>query len=340
MTQHGDVWVFAEQDQGKLNQVSLELLSRARELAEQLGSRACAALLGHNVEPLAEELFAHGAAVVYLAEHAELFDYLTLPYARVMTDLIREYKPEIVIYGATIIGRDLAPRIASALTTGLTADCTDLRIGDHEDRRTGKTYKNILYQIRPAFGGNIMATIVGPEHRPQMATVREGVMPLPDRRARHNGRLVRVQPTLTDAERVVQILEKEVREKPLDLRGARIIVSGGAGVGSREGFELIHKLAETLGGAVGASRAAVDAGYAPKAHQVGQTGTTVRPALYIACGISGQIQHRAGMQESGKIIAINTDPQAPIFQIAHYAICGNLHQVIPMLIKAYRQRGH
>lgn len=339
MAEHGDVWVFAEQDRGVLNRVALELLGKARELADTLGSRACAVLIGRDVEPLAESLFAHGADVVYLAEHPDLHDYLTLPYTRVMVDLVREHQPEIVLYGATIIGRDLAPRIASALTTGLTADCTDLQIGDHEDRRTGKVYRNILYQIRPAFGGNIMATIVGPEHRPQMATVREGVMPMGEPRASHNGRLVRFRPTLSPAEMAVQIIDKVVQEKPVDLRGARIIVSGGAGVGSKEGFQLIQQLADTLGGAVGASRAAVDAGYIDKMHQVGQTGTTVRPALYIACGISGQIQHRAGMQESGKIIAINLDPQAPIFQVAHYAICGNLHQVIPMMIKAYRHRG-
>jgi len=336
MSQRGDVWVFAEQQDGKLNTVVLELLAKARELAAELGSRTAAVLVGSGVEKMAADLFAYGADTVYLAEHPELAEYRTLPYARVIRDLVRERAPEIVIYGATVVGRDLAPRVASGLLTGLTADCTDLRIGDYASM--GREFRQILFQIRPAFGGNILATIVTPEHRPQMATVREGVMKIAEPDPARNGDLVRVPVSVDEGERAVRILDRAVEAPPVDLRSARIIVSGGAGVGSPEGFQLIHELAHTLGGVVGASRAAVDGGYCPKAHQVGQTGTTVRPALYVACGISGAIQHRAGMQESGRIVAINSDPEAPIFQVAHYAIVGNLHEVIPMMIRAYKRK--
>jgi electron transfer flavoprotein alpha subunit len=337
MSRRGDVWIFAEQQDGKLNSVALELLAKARELAGELGTRTAAMLVGSGVEGMAKTLFEHGSDTVYLIEHPDLEEYRTLPYARVIRELVREKGPEIVIYGATVVGRDLAPRVASGLLTGLTADCTDLQIGDYSS--LGKDYRQILFQIRPAFGGNILATIVSPEHRPQMATVREGVMKIGDPEPSRNGDLVRVPVTLEDGDLVTRILERAMEEPPVDLRSARIIVSGGAGVGSAEGFQLIHDLADTLGGVAGASRAAVDAGYCPKAHQVGQTGTTVRPALYIACGISGAIQHRAGMQESGRIIAINSDPEAPIFQVAHYAIVGNLHEVVPMMIRAYKKRG-
>jgi electron transfer flavoprotein alpha subunit len=338
MRNRGDVWVFAEQQDGKVKSVAYELLSKARELAAPLGVRTAAVLLGNNNEGQAERLFHHGADLVYYAGHPELELYRTLPYARVIVDLVRKYSPEIVIYGATVVGRDLAPRIASELMTGLTADCTDLRIDDYTAGGNGKTYEKILYQIRPAFGGNIMATIVSPEHRPQMATVREGVMKLEEPDPTRKGKLIRVDVTLTEEDLVLQILDRVVHESPVDLRSARIIVSGGAGVGGRDGFRLIEEAAHAFGGVVGASRAAVDAGFCPKAHQVGQTGTTVRPALYIACGISGAIQHRAGMSESGRIIAINTDPEAPIFHVAHYAIVGDLHQILPMMIKAYKKR--
>ncbi|MFH1743066.1 MAG: electron transfer flavoprotein subunit alpha/FixB family protein [bacterium] len=331
-----EVWVFAEQEDGELNTVALELIGKARSLADELGVQVGAVLLGHECSGLADSLAAHGADQIYLADHPALQYYRTLPYAQVICDLVREHQPQIVIYGATVVGRDLAPRIASELLTGLTADCTDLQIGEYDDPFTSKHHSRILYQIRPAFGGNVIATIVGPNHRPQMATVREGVMKMRSADENRSAAVVRVTPKITDAEEIVTIIERHRVEREVDLRKAQIIVSGGAGVGSKEGFNLLRELAGVLGGAVGASRAAVDAGYISKAHQVGQTGTTVRPRLYIACGISGAVQHRAGMQESAKIVAINSDASAPILSIAHYAIIGDLNQVIPMMIRAYR----
>ena len=336
MAEQHKVWVFAEVQQERVADVSLELVSKARELARQLGGARVAALLpGYGVEALATMLFEYGCDDVYLVEHPALARYTTLPYADVLSRIIQEGKPHIVLFGATPLGRDLAPRVASALKAGLTADCTDLKIGSHEDPRGGN-YENLLYQIRPAFGGNIIATIITPDARPQMATVREGVMHLAERQPGRKGRLVRVQPQIAPSLQVVDVLEKAAAEKRVNLKGAKVIVAGGAGVGGSNGFRLIRELAHVLGGEVGASRAAVDAGYIDKAHQVGQTGTTVRPKLYIACGISGAVQHRAGMQDSGKIVAINTDPHAPIFQVAHYGIVGDLNEVVPMLIEAYK----
>ncbi len=338
MAEQSKVWVFAEVEEGKVADVSLELITKARELASQLdGGRVGAFLLGGSVAPLADVLFAHGSDDVYLAEHPALAHYVTLPYARVITQLIREGKPEVVIFGATTTGRDLAPRVASELQVGLTAACTDLRIGPPTDTVRQKTYDKLLYQIRPAFGGNIIATIVNPETRPQMATVREGVMRMGNPEPGRRGNLVRLKPEIPPEALAVEVLERAPAEKRVNLKAAHIIVAGGAGVGSREGFELIGELARTVGAEVGASRAAVDAGYIDKTHQVGQTGTTVRPKLYIACGISGAVQHRVGMQEAGKIIAINMDPDAPILQMAHYGIVGDLPEIIPMLIDAYKE---
>ena len=374
----GDVWVFVETARASASdgltlatrgsaerpaglraaEVSLELLGHARELAQQLdvGTGAvCAG--GEEARALAPALVAAGADTVYLAAHDLLSEYLAQPYARVVTEAVRHFQPQIVLYGATTTGRDLAPRVASALRVGLTADCTDLRIGDHEVK--GVAYSDLLYQIRPAFGGNIIATIVSPEHRPQMATVREGVfrLPLPDQgrkghvvelnvervsgpQAGHNGR-----PTsaggpilLDDLDFATHLVRRRHEAKSVDLKGARVIVSGGVGVGGSAGFELLRELAATLGGVVGASRAAVDAGWIGREHQVGQTGTTVRPKLYIAAGISGSVQHRAGMDQSARILAINSDPLAPIFSVAHYGIVGDLHEVVPKLIKAYREK--
>ena len=331
------VWVFAEVDGDAVAEVSLELVSKARELARALDGGVGALLLGESVEPLARSLIEHGCDEVHLADDPQLAHYFTLPYAHVIVELIRSGEPEIVLFGATSTGRDLAPRVASELRVGLTADCTDLRIGDHTDPVSKTTYENLLYQIRPAFGGNIIATIVNPETRPQMATVREGVMkesvPEPGRSGQVKRHEVKLPPEIT----VVELLDHYRAEKEVDLKGAHIIVAGGVGVGSKENFEFVFRLAHTLGGVVGASRAAVDAGFISKAHQVGQTGTTVRPKLYIACGISGAIQHRAGMQESGKIIAINKDPHAPIFEIAHYGIVGDLNEVIPAMIETYKR---
>jgi len=332
----GQTWVFIEHYRGCIAEVSLELLHKARELADRLHSPLGALLFGHQVGELTEPVIQHGADVVYLADHAEVAVYRTLPYARVAVDLVQAHRPTIFLLGATPVGRDLAPRIASACRAGLTADCTGLQIGDFEQR--GETYRDLLYQIRPAFGGNVIATIVNPRMHPQMATVREGVMhagpPDPARR----GQVVPVEPRFQPGDLALEVLERTMRAPTCNLRGASVIVAGGAGVGSREGFELIRELADALGGEVGASRAAVDAGYISQEHQVGQTGATVRPRLYIACGISGAIQHRAGMDQSSKIIAINRDPDAPIFQVAHYRIVGDLHEVIPEMLRALRAR--
>ncbi|MCY3023445.1 MAG: electron transfer flavoprotein subunit alpha/FixB family protein [Planctomycetota bacterium] len=332
------VAVFAEQDEGALVRVSYELASKARELADRLKTGAGAYLIGGpGIEASAAELVAYGMDQVYVVEDRRLHHYDTLPYAKVLTQLIRRTSPQAVLYGATPVGRDLAPRIASELRVGLTADCTGLEIGDYQGPG-GKEYKDILFQIRPAWGGNTIATIVTPEHRPQMATVRSGVMKLGEKHPHHKGRIIRAEAGLSGDEFVLRVLERVSAVKKVDLTTANIIVAGGSGVGSKESFKLILQLAEALGGVPAASRAAVDAGYIDHDYQVGQTGTTVRPKLYIACGISGAIQHRAGMSEASKIVAINTDPTAPIFSIAHYGIVGDLNQVIPRLIKAYRTK--
>jgi electron transfer flavoprotein alpha subunit len=334
MAQHGDVWVFAEVDEGKIADVSLELLGKGRELANTLGVKLGAVILGHHTKCLADRLFAHGADIVYSAEHEGLAQYTTLPYARVLTDLVEEKKPEIVLYGASPLGRDLAPRVASALRTGLTADCTDLQIGTYESG--GRLYQHKLLQIRPAWGGNIIATIVSPDVLPEMATVREGVMHIPEPVDGRTGVLVDVPVSLDPESGGVTVLERHTQPRRVDLKASNIIVSGGYGVGTKDNFALIHELASVLGAAVGASRAAVDAGFIHHDHQVGQTGTTVRPKLYIACGISGAVQHRAGMEESAKILAINTDPSAPIFGVAHYGIVGDVREVVPRMIKALK----
>jgi electron transfer flavoprotein alpha subunit len=338
MTRPIGVMVFAEQDGCRLAEVSLELLSRGRELADQLGKRLASILLGHNVEPLASTLIAHGADEVFVADDEALAVYTTLPYTKEVAKIIAAQRPEIVIFGATLVGRDLAPRVASQLRTGLTADCTNLRIGDYEDPKTKQKHTGLLYQIRPAFGGNIIATIVTPFHRPQMATVREGVMRLGQPDPARTGTVTRVPADLDGKDKVVKIIERFKAEKGVNLKAAQVIVSGGAGVGSAGGFDLLRELAALLGGEVGASRAAVDLGYIDHAHQVGQTGTTVRPKLYIACGISGAVQHRAGMAEASKIVAINSDPNAPILKIAHHGIVGDLFEVIPLMIEAYKSK--
>jgi electron transfer flavoprotein alpha subunit len=339
MSHHtGGVFVFAEQDGGRVAEVSLELLSKGRELADALGQHLAALLLGHRIAEQPKQLIAFGCDVVHVADDPRLAVYTTLPYARVVAEVIQGAKPEVVIFGASPVGRDLGPRVASRLRTGLTADCTNLQIGNHTDPVRGTEWKNLLYQIRPAFGGNIIATIVTPNHRPQMATVREGVMRMPKADPSRTGRVVQVKVQLGDEAEVVRIIERVKAERTVNLKGAKVVVSGGAGVGSSEGFELIRELARTLGGEVGASRAAVDAGFIGRDHQVGQTGTTVRPKLYIAAGISGSVQHRAGMSESSKIVAINTDPGAPIFSFAHYGIVGDLFEVIPRMIEAYKAK--
>ncbi len=334
----GDVWVVAEQNDGELHEVSLELLSKGRELADRLGVRLTTVALGAETDAHAEALIRHGADRVLAAEHELLDPYQTNPHAKVVAGLIEEHRPQIVIYGATPQGRDLAPRVASAVRAGLTADCTDLDIGDHVEPGTKTKHEGLLYQIRPAFGGNIIATIVNPERWPQMATVREGVMPMPTPDPSRTGEVVKVRPELTPQDCVLRMLDRQRAERAVNLKAARTIVAGGAGVGGKENFRLVWDLAHVLAAAVGASRAAVDSGWIGKDHQVGQTGTTVRPALYIAVGISGAVQHRAGMGEAQKIVAINADPHAPIFEVAHYGIVGDLNRVIPMMIDAIKKR--
>ena len=338
VNREGEVWVFAEAEGAELSDVPLELLGRGRQLADKLDVPLAAALLGgDNASDLTGTLVAHGADKVYVVCDPKLARYQTTTYCRVLCDLIARHRPQIVLYGATPIGRDLAPTVASAMWCGLTADCTDLRIGDHEQPgKVPKLHKNLMFQIRPAFGGNIIATIVNYNRWPQMATVREGVMVMPEPDEKRTGEIVECDAGLDDVTPPLEIIESVRREKKVNLKAARIIVSGGAGVGSRENFKLIRDLAGCLGAAVGGSRAAVDLGFVDHDHQVGQTGTTVRPALYIACGISGAVQHRAGMEESAKILAINTDRDAPIFQVAHMGIVGDMNVVIPGLIKAIR----
>ncbi len=338
VNRQGEVWVFAEQHNGELQDVPIELMSKARRLANTLGVKLAAILLGNSVKELSTKLIQYGADKVYLIEHPSLGHYQTNSYAKVMFDLIHKYQPQIVLYGATISGRDLAPRIASAAKAGLTADCTDLQIGDHTTAADKKLHKNLLFQIRPAFGGNIIATIINPERWPQMATVREGVMPMPEPDVKRKGEIVEEKVKISKQNLPLEILEEHKRPKKVNLKAARIIVAGGAGVGSKENFKLVWDLANCLGAAPAASRAAVDLGFIDKDHQVGQTGTTVRPSLYIAVGISGAIQHQAGMNQSQKIVAINNDPQAPIFQIAHYKIIGNLNEVVPKMIKAIKEK--
>jgi len=338
MTTERNIWVFIEQEDQHIAEVSLELLGKGAEISRQLGSEVWAVLCGAQVNGLAEQVIQHGADQVLLVEDPELEIYRTLPYCRVITNLARQWQPYIFMIGATPEGRDLAPRIASALKVGLTADCTDLQIGDYFSKKENTVYKDLLYQIRPAFGGNIIATIVNPKTRPQMATVREGVMRRSEADPNRKGRIERVRVTFEPGDFALQVLSRETREPTVKLKDAPVIVAAGAGVDSPEEFELVRELANLLGGEVGASRAAVDAGLISKEHQIGQTGSTVRPRLYIAAGISGAIQHRAGMDQSSKIIAINTDPNAPIFQIAHYKIVGDVAEVLPMLIKSLREK--
>lgn len=321
-----DVWVFAEQRQGQLMPVVMELLGEGRKLAQKRGSHLCAIVAGQNLAPLCQELIACGADIVYCCENPLLQQYTTDGYTKVIGDAIREYKPEIVLYGATHIGRDLAPRLAARVDTGLTADCTALAI----DEETG----NIM-QTRPAFGGNLMATIVCPNHRPQMSTVRPGVMDKAERDESRTGQVVQMAVNVQAADIRTKVVEtvKSVREM-VSLTEANVIVSGGRGLGSAQGFDMLKTLADKMGGMLGASRACVDAGWIEHAHQVGQTGTTVKPTVYIACGISGAIQHLAGMKDSDIIVAINKDENAPIFEVADYGIVGDVYEIVPMLAEA------
>ena len=334
-----NIFVYIETEKGVVADVSLELLTKGRELAATLGVKLEAVVIGENLAGMEKELARYGADTVWVADDKELAPFRTLPHTAVMCGLIEQEKPQIVLFGATCIGRDFAPRVSSALRSGLTADCTQLVIGDHRDAKSGKEYKNLLYQIRPAFGGNIIATIVNPDHRPQMATVREGVMrkEYAAHPAAGEVKFIDWKRYVKDSDLAVKIVERQIEERKIDIKGANIIVAGGYGMGSKENFRLVHELAEVLGAEVGASRAAVDAGFTEPERQVGQTGVTVRPKLYIACGISGQIQHTAGMDQSSMVISINTDPEAPINKIADYAIVGDVNEIIPKMIKYYKQ---
>lgn len=334
-----NVFVYCEIENGKVADVSLELLTKGRSLADTLGCDLEALAIGHNLEGVEKELTAYGADTIHVADDAELYPYRTLPHTSIVCGIFKEEQPQIALFGATTLGRDLGPRVSSALFSGLTADCTSLEIGPHSDKKAGKEYTDLLYQIRPAFGGNIIATIINPENRPQIATVREGVMrkEVYAKQAKGEVKVVDAKKYLNDVDFAVKIIERHIEEQKVDMKGAPVIVAGGYGVGSAEGFELLAELAELLGGEVGASRAAVDSGYADHERQIGQTGVTVRPKLFISCGISGQIQHTAGMNESAIIISINSDPEAPIHKIADYAITGDLNVVIPKMIKYYKQ---
>ncbi|MBW2615891.1 MAG: electron transfer flavoprotein subunit alpha [Deltaproteobacteria bacterium] len=317
------VWVFAEQREGKLIPVSLELLGKAQELAGLLNQSVSALLLGSKVAKLSDVLINYGADNVYVAEHANLKDYRTNAYTKVIRELINEYNPNILLMGATHIGRDLAPRVSRRVGVGLTADCTELTIDPDEV---------ILLQTRPAFGGNVMATIANRFSRPQMATVRPGVMEAL-KKTGNRGKVIKHKVSLTQKEIGTKVLEivKE-KKKHIDLSQAKVIVAGGRGVGDAGGFKVLKKLAALMGGEVAGTRVAVEEGWIPVEHQIGQTGQSVRPELYIACGISGAIQHRAGMMNSRYIIAINRDPRAPIFQVADWGIVADLHDVVPEMI--------
>ena len=334
-----NIFVYCEISNGVVADVSLELISKGRSLADTIGCKLEAIVIGHNLGNIEIELAKFGADVVHKADCESLEPYRTLPHTAIICGIFKEEEPQIALMGATTIGRDLGPRVSSLLHSGLTADCTSLEIGSHEDKKNNKVYDKLLYQIRPAFGGNIIATIINPECRPQMATVREGVMKK-EECSRNITPVVKVidpKKYLNDSDFAVRIIERHIEKRDINIKDANIIIAGGYGVGSKEGFDKLHQFAKTIGAEVGASRAAVDAGFCEHARQIGQTGVTVRPKLFIACGISGQIQHTAGMEESAMIISINNDPKAPINALADYSIIGNVEEVLPKMIKFYKE---
>jgi len=329
ISSYKNIWVVAEQKKGLIQSVTYELLGKGRELADKLGIELCAVLLGSNMEAKCDELIWRGAQKVYFVDSPKLEQYRNEPYANLLVELINEYKPEIVLCGATSIGRSLVSRVAVKIDAGLTADCTGLDIDEE---------RGLLLQTRPAFGGNIMATIICPNHRPQMATVRHKVMKEAEVDKARKGEIIKKSfgdKFLSSRTKVLETVEEE--GQGVNLSEADIIISGGRGLGKPESFALLHELADVIGGAVGASRAAVDADWIAYSHQVGQTGKTVCPKIYISCGISGQIQHLAGMSSSDIIVAINKDPDAPIFKVANYGIVGDLFEIIPALIKKFKE---
>ena len=342
-----NVFVYCEIEGTTVADVSIELLTKGRKLANTLGVQLECICAGSGLEGVEKQVMKYGVDKVHVFDAEGLFPYTSNPHTALVVNLFKEEQPQICLMGATVIGRDLGPRVSSALFSGLTADCTELEIGDF-DMTVGrdennmpikKHYEKQLYQIRPAFGGNIVATIVNPEHRPQMATVRSGVMKAEVLDENYQGEVVRhdVAKYVPETEYVVKGLDRHVEASKNNLKGAPIIVAGGYGMGSKEGFDMLYELAKVIHGEVGASRAAVDAGFCPHDLQIGQTGVTVRPKVYIACGISGAIQHVAGMKESGIIISINNDENAPINTIADYIINGTVEEVVPKLIKYYKK---
>jgi electron transfer flavoprotein alpha subunit len=334
-----NLFVYLEIENRKVEDVSLELLTKGRKLAGKLHCQLEAVAIGSELDAIGEQVFPYGVDRLHIFDDKRLYPYTSLPHTSILVKLFQNEKPQIVLMGATSIGRDLGPRVSSALFSGLTADCTSLEIGGHEEKKEGKIYANLLYQIRPAFGGNIVATIINPDNRPQMATVREGVMKKEIFDAGYKGKEIvyDVNQYTSGTDIFINIINLHIVSSKVNIKNAPIIVSGGYGMGSKENFGLLYDLANTIGGEVGASRAAIDAGFAGHERQIGQTGVTVRPKLYIACGISGQIQHIAGMQESSIIIAINNDPNAPINNIADYVITGDAETVIPKMIKYYKK---
>lgn len=326
--EYKDVYVFAEQREGNIQPVALELLGKARELADALGEKVVAVLAGSNICREAQKLIEYGADTVICADSTELADYITEQYAQTVYQIITKFKPAIVLFGATTIGRDLAPRLSARLWTGLTADCTKLEISPERD----------LLMTRPAFGGNLMATIRCAEHRPQMSTVRPGVMQRLDRDSSRNGEVIAFTPEFDKSKFKVRLVESVKKDRGMiDITDAKILVSGGRGVGCREGFDKLEELASTLGAEVSASRSMVDAGIIDHDRQVGQTGKTVRPDLYFAMGISGAVQHLAGMEESEYIVAINRDKNAPIFNVADLGIVGDLNKIVPLLTERLKK---
>lgn len=335
-----NVYVYCEIEGTQVAEVSLELLTKGRQLADELSVKLEAIVAGTGIKGKVEEqIMPFGVDVLHVFDGERLFPYTTNPHASILINLFKKELPQICLMGATVIGRDLGPRVSSALKSGLTADCTSLEIGSYEDKKNNKTYENLLYQIRPAFGGNIIATIVNPDNRPQMATVRQGVMQKLATGKRNGSNIIYedVEKYVAPEDYIVQVIDRQVEKAKNNLPGASIVVAGGYGVGSKENFQMLYDLAKAIHGEVGASRAAVDAGYCEHDMQIGQTGVTVHPKVYIACGISGQIQHIAGMQDSKIIISINTDENAPINTIADYVITGDVEEVIPKMIKYYKE---
>ena len=335
-----NVFVYCEIEGTQVQEVSQELLTKGRKLANQLGVELHAIVAGTDIKGSVEtQILPYGVDKLFAFDAPRLFPYTSAPHTDLLVNLFKEEQPQICLMGATVIGRDLGPRVSSSLTSGLTADCTELEIGPYDEKKSGRHYDNLLYQIRPAFGGNIVATIVNPDHRPQMATVRSGVMQKAIYEGNARGEVVypEVEKYVSSTAFAVSVLDHHVEAARHNLKGAPIVVAGGYGVGSKEGFEQLFVLAKLLHGEVGGSRAAVDAGWIDHDRQIGQTGVTVHPKVYIACGISGQIQHIAGMQDSGIIISVNSDPDAPINKIADYVITGTVEEVVPKLIKYYKQ---